>query len=83
MTSKPTLKDAIELATKHHKGQFDKGGQPYIGHPLRIMEKMTLEDEKIVAILHDIVEDTDITLHFTYSYEIPNHLVFVYNNLKF
>ena len=62
MTSKPTLKDAIELSSKHHEGQFDKGGQPYIGHPLRIMEKMTLEDEKIVAVLHDIVEDTDITL---------------------
>ena len=62
MSTKPTLENAINLATKHHEGQFDKGGNPYIGHPMRIMEKMMLEDEKIVAVLHDIVEDTDITL---------------------
>ena len=62
MSIKPTLEDAINLATKHHEGQFDKGGKPYIGHPMRVMEKMMLKDEKIVAVLHDIVEDTSITL---------------------
>ena len=62
MSTKPTLKDAIDLATQHHEGQFDKGGKPYIGHPMRVMEKMMLKDFKIVAVLHDIVEDTSITL---------------------
>jgi len=62
MKPKTTLKDAISLATKYHEGQVDKGGKPYISHPLRVMENMTLEDEKIVAVLHDIVEDTTITL---------------------
>ena len=62
MSSKPTLQDAIALATKYHEGQIDKAGKPYISHSLRVMEKMMLEDEKIVAILHDIVEDTTITL---------------------
>ena len=62
MKSKPTLQDSIELATKHHKGQVDKGGKPYINHPIRVMKKMMFEDEKIIAVLHDIVEDTSITL---------------------
>ena len=62
MSSKPTLQDAIALATKYHEGQVDKAGKPYISHPMRVMEKMMLEDEKIVAVLHDIVEDTNITL---------------------
>ena len=62
MSSNPTLQDAIVLATKYHEGQVDKAGKPYISHPMRVMEKMMLEDEKIVAVLHDIVEDTTITL---------------------
>ena len=64
MKSKPTLQDAIELATKHHKGQVDKGGKPYIKHPIRVMKNLTLADEKIVAVLHDIVEDTSVTLEY-------------------
>ena len=64
MKTKPTLQDAIELATKHHKGQVDKAGKPYIKHPIRVMKKLTLTDEKIVAVLHDIVEDTSVTLEY-------------------
>ena len=54
---------AIELAKQHHKGQTDKAGKPYIEHPLRVMNQMKSEKEKIVAVLHDIVEDTDISLN--------------------
>ena len=54
---------AIELAKQHHKGQTDKAGKPYIEHPLRVMNQMKSEEEKIVAVLHDIVEDTDISLN--------------------
>jgi (p)ppGpp synthase/HD superfamily hydrolase len=57
-----TLERAIELAVEHHKGQFDKAGKPYILHPLRVMMSVDKDDEKIVAVMHDIVEDTDITL---------------------
>jgi hypothetical protein len=57
-----TLKDAIALATKAHHGQKDKGGADYITHPLRLMSKMTTDEEKMTAVLHDVVEDTSITL---------------------
>jgi (p)ppGpp synthase/HD superfamily hydrolase len=57
-----TLERAIELAVEHHKGQVDKAGKPYILHPLRLMMSVDNDDEKIVAVMHDIVEDTDITL---------------------
>ena len=56
------LDRAIELAKQHHEGQTDKTGNPYIEHPLRVMNQVESEEEKIVAILHDIVEDTDISL---------------------
>ena len=58
-----SLECAIELAIKHHKGQVDKAGQPYILHPLRLMMSVDKNDEKIVAVMHDIVEDTEITLN--------------------
>ena len=57
------LGKAIELAKQHHKGQTDKAGKPYIEHPFRVMNQMKSEKEKIVAVLHDIVEDTDISLN--------------------
>ena len=56
-----TLKRAIEIATEAHQGQFDKAGRDYIGHPLRVMEMGKTEDEKIVGVLHDVIEDTDWT----------------------
>ena len=56
-----TLKRAIEIATEAHKGQFDKSGKDYIEHPLRVMEMGKTEEEKIVGVLHDVVEDTEWT----------------------
>ena len=56
-----TLERAIEIATQAHQGQFDKAGRDYIGHPLRVMEMGKTEDEKIVGVLHDVIEDTDWT----------------------
>jgi len=55
------LEKAIGFAWTKHKEQLDKQGVPYILHPLAVMEKMTTIDEKIVAVLHDVVEDTDAT----------------------
>ena len=56
-----TLQRAIEIATQAHQGQFDKAGRDYIGHPLRVMEMGKTENEKIVGVLHDVIEDTDWT----------------------
>lgn len=56
-----TLERAIQIATEAHKGQFDKAGREYIGHPIRVMEMGKTEDEKIVGVLHDMIEDTDWT----------------------
>lgn len=57
-----TLERAISLAAQAHAGQVDKAGQPYILHPLRVMLRVSTEEERIAAILHDVVEDTSITL---------------------
>lgn len=56
------LAKAIEIAHIAHEGQVDKGGQPYIGHPLRVMNAVNTVEEKIVAVLHDSVEDSDLTI---------------------
>ena len=56
-----TLERAIQIATEAHKGQLDKAGREYIGHPIRVMEMGKTEDEKIVGVLHDVIEDTDWT----------------------
>ena len=56
-----TLQRAIEIATEAHKGQVDKSGKEYIGHPMRVMEMGKTEEEKIVGVLHDVIEDTDWT----------------------
>lgn len=56
------LERAVKLAEKAHQGQLDKGGQPYILHARRVMEKCETEKEKITAILHDVMEDTPYTL---------------------
>jgi len=53
-----TLERAIEIAVLAHKGTVDKAGQPYILHPLRLMMRVETEAEKIVAMLHDVVEDS-------------------------
>ncbi|BAI61656.1 conserved hypothetical protein [Methanocella paludicola SANAE] len=58
----PTLEMAIALAASAHAGQKDKAGAPYILHPLRVMFQVESLTEKVVAILHDVVEDTPIDL---------------------
>ena len=57
------LSKAILIATNAHAGQFDKGGMPYILHPLRVMSYLKEDDEELqcIAVLHDVVEDTKTT----------------------
>lgn len=52
------LAKAVELAAIVHAGQVDKGGAPYILHPLRVMLSVTGEQAQIAAVLHDTVEDS-------------------------
>ena len=56
-----TLERAIEIAARTHAGQLDKGGAPYILHPLRVMLRVAPGVQQIVAVLHDVVEDSEVT----------------------
>lgn len=57
-----TLEAAITLAANAHRGSTERNGQPYILHPLRVMLGMETEEEMIVAVLHDVIEDTEVSL---------------------
>ncbi len=61
MNKEQQLTNAIVFATNKHNGQYDKAGMPYILHPLAVMNMVATIDEKIVAVLHDVLEDTDAT----------------------
>jgi (p)ppGpp synthase/HD superfamily hydrolase len=58
----PLTKKAMKIAYDAHRGQVDAGGVPYVFHPLHLAEQMEDEASACVALLHDIVEDTDVTL---------------------
>lgn len=58
------LEKAIFIATNAHQGQTDKAGETYILHPLRVMFSRKNEAERICAVLHDVIEDTEITLDY-------------------
>lgn len=58
----PLTKKALKLCYEAHRGQVDKSGLPYVFHPFHLAEQMDSEETVIVALLHDVVEDTDYTL---------------------
>ena len=66
MSNSPRLKEAIEVATKAHEGQLRKTGEPYIIHPLavkKILEEWGMDEDTVIAgVLHDTVEDTELSL---------------------
>jgi len=53
---------AMKIAFEAHAKQKDRAGLPYITHPLHVAESMTTEDSCVVALLHDVIEDTDLTI---------------------
>ena len=57
-----TLERAIAIAAAAHEGQVDKAGAPYILHPLRMMLSVRSPEARMAAVLHDVVEDTSVTL---------------------
>ncbi len=69
------LAKAINIALAAHEGQTDKSGMPYAGHVMRVMQAGRTIDEKIVGVLHDIVEDTDWTFERLLAEGFPMHVV--------
>lgn len=71
-----TVRRAYILASLAHKGQVDKGGSPYINHPVHVAESLCSETEQTVALLHDVIEDTPLTLDdliiFGFSRDVVN-----------
>lgn len=62
-TLEQNLAEAIAIASIAHAEQFDKGGKPYILHPLKLMNQLLYDTElAIIAVLHDVIEDSDLTL---------------------
>lgn len=72
---KQLLSKAINLAIQAHAGQVDKAGMPYIGHVMRVMQAGKTIDEKIVGVLHDVVEDTTWTFDALLAEGFPVHIV--------
>lgn len=62
MSLEQQLSSAIDLAMEIHKDQYDRSNQPYIGHVIRVMNAGQTLQEKIVGALHDVVEDSDLTI---------------------
>ena len=57
-----TLERAVAIAAEAHIGQVDKAGAPYLLHPLRLMLQMETNEDRVVGVLHDVVEDSDWSL---------------------
>ncbi len=70
-----TLERAIEIAARSHAGQVDKAGQPYILHPLRLLLNVKGLHERMAAVLHDVVEDTPVTLEDLRAEGFPREVI--------
>lgn len=68
-------KKAIKLCFEAHKGQLDKSGLPYVLHPVHIAEQMTDEYSTVVALLHDVVEDTQYTIDDLVNMGYPEQVI--------
>lgn len=72
---KHVVEEAIGLATSFHQGQVDKSGVPYIFHPLRVMLRFTDPIEQAAAVLHDVVEDTVVSLSYLSAQGFPPQVI--------
>lgn len=70
-----TLEKAIAIAACAHEGQVDKGGAAYILHPLRVMMAVEGEYLQIAAVLHDVLEDSDVTVKDLADAGIPQPVI--------
>lgn len=69
------LELALEIALDAHKGQVDKMGKPYILHPLAVASKLDDLDLKIIGLLHDVLEDSELTADVLVARGIPKEIV--------
>lgn len=69
------LQIALRIAMKAHRGQLDRGGQPYIFHPLKVATMTSSFDEFVTALLHDVIEDSDYTADDLRADGIPEHIM--------
>lgn len=69
------VKIAMRLACSAHQGQYDKAGYPYIHHPMHLAEQMGTELETVVALLHDVAEDTSVSFAEMQAYGIPEEAI--------
>lgn len=69
------LERAIQIAVNAHAGQTDKAGQPYILHPLRLMCRVRTDEERMAAVLHDVMEDTPVTAEDLAAAGIPGRVI--------
>ena len=74
MINTKLTRKAMIIAYNAHKNQVDKSGVPYIYHPIHVAEQMDTEEECVVALLHDVVEDTDVTFEQLES-EFPSEII--------
>lgn len=71
----PLTKKALHLCFQKHKNQLDKSGMPYVFHPFHVAEAMTDEYSICTALLHDVAEDTDITLAQLCDMGFPHEVI--------
>ena len=69
------IEKSLEIALKAYAGQKDKAGKTYILHPLRLMNNVATEEEMAVALLHDVIEDSDYTEHDLLNKGIPSKVI--------
>ena len=69
------LEKALKIATKAHEGQTDKAGAPYIFHPIRVSNRCSTDEERITALLHDTIEDTEVTAEYLLMEGFPRNIV--------
>lgn len=71
---KTLLENAIQIALEAHDGQVDKAGTPYILHPLTVMQSLKSIEDKVVGVLHDVIEDSEFTKEILIQRGIPENL---------
>jgi (p)ppGpp synthase/HD superfamily hydrolase len=75
MSQHKLLEKALTIALKAHAGQVDKSGAVYVFHPIRVAERCATEKEKIVALLHDTIEDISVTPEFLSEQGFPRTII--------
>lgn len=71
----PMRERARQIAVQAHVDQLRRNGDPYVTHPFRVAEALSTEDEKTVGYLHDVIEDTNVTLDDLRRWGFPERII--------